>query len=133
MGQRAVSSRPTISSLQMGQTKADPFAADRLDCAPRLMLDPMSCPRSVRVAEPGGEIEEDPRETVLSEGARGLSERGAPDGGVGGARPLPLPKMRPPPSLRPDISLRSGSTKGRGKLEEHQHQCCGSGGEAGGS
>ena len=23
--------------------------------------------------------------------------------GAGGARPLPLPKMRPPPSLRPDM------------------------------
>ena len=58
------------------------------------------------------------KETVLlSEGANGLTARwmaalvvkgegdGDDDAGAGGARPLPLPKMRPPPSLRPDMSL----------------------------
>lgn len=49
----------------------------------------------------GGEMDEEPIETVLSDGANGLDARGAVGGG---ARPLPLPKMRPPPSLRPDIS-----------------------------
>lgn len=48
------------------------------------------------------------KETVLlSEGANGLTARWTGDGdgddAVGGARPLPLPKMRPPPSLRPDM------------------------------
>lgn len=52
------------------------------------------------------------KETVLlSEGAKGLTARLRADGdgdgddndAVGGARPLPLPKMRPPPSLRPDM------------------------------
>lgn len=92
----------TISSLQIGQTSAEASAVDPLTCAPTLMLDPISCPKSCRLPEAGGDIDDEPRETVLSEGARGLTDRGA-DGGVGGARPLPLPKMRPPPSLRPDI------------------------------
>ena len=49
-------------------------------------------------------------ETVLlSEGANGLRARGECDGAGeddddGGARPLPLPRTRPPPSLRPDMT-----------------------------
>lgn len=44
----------------------------------------------------------DPRDSELaSDGAKGLLGRGAWTG-WGGARPLPLPRMRPPPSFRPD-------------------------------
>lgn len=50
----------------------------------------------------GGDKDDEAMETVLSEGANGLAARGA-TGGVGGARPFPLPRMRPPPSLRPDM------------------------------
>lgn len=46
-------------------------------------------------------MDDEPSEAVLSEGARGLAARVAE--GRGGARPLPLPRMRPPPSLRPDM------------------------------
>ncbi|KAK5633734.1 hypothetical protein RRF57_009448 [Xylaria bambusicola] len=47
---------------------------------------------------------------VLSDGTEGLvalSLRAA--GGTGGARPLPLPKTRPPPSLRPDMAAEGGA------------------------
>jgi hypothetical protein len=39
---------------------------------------------------------------VLSDGAKGLAALGI-DADGGGASPLPLPRMRPPPSLRPDM------------------------------
>jgi hypothetical protein len=69
------------------------------------MLAPMSCLRSGRLPLAGGDIDgEPPRDTVLSDGGNGLTDRGA-DGGVGGASPLPLPRMRPPPSLRPDMAM----------------------------
>lgn len=42
----------------------------------------------------------EPMESVLSDGLADSCIAG----GVGGARPFPLPKMRPPPSLRLDIS-----------------------------
>lgn len=52
----------------------------------------------------GGDIEDEAIDILLSEAANGLATRGAfATGGVGGARPLPLPKTRPPPSLRPDM------------------------------
>lgn len=42
-------------------------------------------------------------DTELSDrGGKGLAAREAEEDG-GGANPLPLPKIRPPPSLRPDI------------------------------
>lgn len=81
---------------------AEASAASPLPCAPTLMLEPISCPRSGRLPVAGGETDDEPSDTALSEGAREL-EAGIADGGVGGARPLPLPRMRPPPSLRPDI------------------------------
>lgn len=69
------------------------------------MLDPRSWAKSGKGLETGGEAEDELSDRVLSEGAKGLGVRWWPlmAGGVGGARPLPLPKMRPPPSLRPDI------------------------------
>lgn len=60
----------------------------------------MFWPRSGRLTLAGGDIDEEPIETVLSEVGIGLLGRTL---GEGGARPLPLPKMRPPPSLRPDM------------------------------
>lgn len=47
---------------------------------------------------------------MLSDGGSGLADLGT-DGEVGGARPLPLPRIRPPPSLRPDMAA-----AGRGLL-----------------
>jgi hypothetical protein len=42
---------------------------------------------------------------LLSEGGKGLCARGdgEEDDAVGGARPLPLPRILPPPSFRPDM------------------------------
>jgi len=67
------------------------------------MLEPMSWLKSGRLPLASGDNDGDPIETVLSDGARGLLERGIV-GGVGGASPLPLPRMRPPPSFRPDMA-----------------------------
>lgn len=69
------------------------------------MLSPMAGPASSdAIPLTGGEMDDEPIDTVLSEAASGLPTRGAfAFGGVGGASPLPLPKMRPPPSLRPDM------------------------------
>ena len=67
------------------------------------MLAPMSFPRSVKFEPTGGDIEDDLSEAELSDGVKGLAARGT-FGGVGGARALPLPRMRPPPSLRPDMA-----------------------------
>lgn len=54
----------------------------------------------------GGDIDDEAIEMLLSEAASGLATRGAfVTGGVGGARPLPLPRTRPPPSLRPDMMM----------------------------
>lgn len=64
------------------------------------MLAPMSPDRL------GGLTEELPRERLLSDGARWLSEgvKGEEDRGAdGGVRPFPLPRIRPPPSFRADI------------------------------
>lgn len=51
-------------------------------------------------------MEDEPMDTVLSDVGSGLEGQAA---AVGGARPLPLPRMRPPPSLRPDMA---GSGRG---------------------
>lgn len=69
------------------------------------MLLPISWPgRSGDIPLMGGDIDEEAIEMLLSEAANGLATRGAfAAGGVGGARPLPLPRTRPPPSLRPDM------------------------------
>lgn len=40
---------------------------------------------------------------LASDGAKGLDGRGA-WAACGGARPFPLPRTRPPPSLRPDMA-----------------------------
>jgi hypothetical protein len=45
-------------------------------------------------------IEPPPNDIVLSDGACGLVALLMADDGLGGARPFPLPRMRPPPSLR---------------------------------
>lgn len=50
----------------------------------------------------------DPIESVLSDGLADSCTAGA----AGGARPFPLPKMRPPPSLRPDIVAAVGGGGG---------------------
>lgn len=71
------------------------------------MLAPISCPKSVKLELTGGDMEEDLNEVELSEGVNGLATRGT-FGGVGGARPLPLPKMRPPPNLRVDMMKAAG-------------------------
>lgn len=77
---------------------------------PRLMLEVRS-PGADRLAragglDTGGDADDDSIERVLSEGANGLVALCCTPGGVGGARPLPLPKMRPPPSFRPDMAKR---------------------------
>lgn len=72
------------------------------------MLEARSCEKSRRGLDDGGESEfgvefREWKETVLlSEGANGLTARWPRDEG-GGARPLPLPRIRPPPSFRPDM------------------------------
>lgn len=43
-------------------------------------------------------------ETVLSDGEMREEERWCCCGGGGGAKDLPLPRTRPPPSLRPDMA-----------------------------
>lgn len=87
----------------MGHTSPPVLDKPALGWAPTLMLDPISWPMSGRLPLTGGDIEGEPSDTVLSDGASGLGARGAEGGG---ASPLPLPRMRPPPSLRPDISSR---------------------------
>lgn len=90
----------------MGHTSIDESAPGPLFCAPTLIISPRPCPRSVRLLLPpvaGTDTDDDPIETVLSDrGGNGLAARGEGDA-CGGANPLPLPRMRPPPSLRPDI------------------------------
>lgn len=71
------------------------------------MLAPISWPSSAKLPLAGGDIDTEPIDTVLSDGGSGLADRGA-DGGVGGARLLPLPRIRPPPSLRPDMMAKRG-------------------------
>jgi hypothetical protein len=44
-------------------------------------------------------------ETVLSDGAKGLAARG--EWADGGASPLPLPRILPPPSFRADMTVGS--------------------------
>lgn len=69
-----------------------------------------SCEKSASGPDEGGdnelgvEFRELTDAVLLSEGAKGLAARGpwAEDGG-GGARPFPLPRIRPPPSLRADM------------------------------
>ena len=86
--------------MQIGHTRPAPSASPGFGWAPTLILDPISWPISGRLPLTGGDIDAEPMETVLSDGGIGLEARGAADGG---ARPLPLPKMRPPPSFRPDM------------------------------
>ena len=72
------------------------------------MLAPISGPKAGgKDPLTGGDMEESIEgEIELSDGAKGLVARGVdPETeeavrGVGGASPLPLPKMRPPPSFR---------------------------------
>ena len=92
-------------------------AGDPLAWTPTLMLAPRSCPILCKLPLTGGEVEPEARETVLSEGAKGLADRGAV-GGVGGARPFPLPRMRPPPSLRPDMVGNQGEWFVEGKKKK---------------
>jgi hypothetical protein len=86
----------TISSLQIGHRRLDGSPALPFGCAPTLMLEPISWLRSARLPLAGGDIDDEATETVLSDGAKGLDDRA---GGVG-PRPLPLPRILPPPSLR---------------------------------
>lgn len=90
------------------------------------MLSPMAGPASSdAIPLTGGEMDDDPIDTVLSEAASGLPTLGAfAFGGVGGASPLPLPRMRPPPSLRPDmvedvpfVVVMGGREEGKGKSQ----------------
>lgn len=68
-------------------------------------MDVRSCAaKSGAGLETGGEVDADVMETVLSEGAKGLEARWRTAEAVGGARPLPLPRTRPPPSFRPDMA-----------------------------
>lgn len=76
-----------------------------------LMLEPISGLKSGRLPLAGGDIEDEPRDAVLSDGGIGLVARGAAWPVGGGARPRPLPRMRPPPSLRPDMMGYSNRTK----------------------
>lgn len=98
----------------MGQTSA-PVAAPLLG-PPKLMFEARSCERPgsglVELGEPdpGESIDspiDPPIDGVLSEGAYGLVARctaGDAVAALGGARPFPLPRMRPPPSLRLDMA-----------------------------
>lgn len=93
----------TISSLHIGQDSCWSVA---LEGRPRLMLEVRSWVKVPKAADADGDAEEDPTETLLSDGANGLRDRLTAPGGIdgaGGASPLPLPRIRPPPSLRPDI------------------------------
>jgi hypothetical protein len=94
----------TISSLHIGQTSFVLLDLDR-DGPPRLMFEARSCGRSERDPEAGGEADDEFMDSVLSEGAKGLAVRWTwwAAGDCGGARPFPLPRIRPPPSLRPDM------------------------------
>lgn len=71
--------------------------------------------------ETGGEIEFcgecwELNESVLpSDGANGLEDLGGWASG-GGTRPFPLPRTRPPPSFRPDISRIVGRTRERSAI-----------------
>jgi len=99
-------SNVTISSSQIGHTRLDEEAAAPLAGRPRLIFDARSCEvDSGSGLEEGGDMElGELKETVLlSDGAKGLAARGAWAGG-GGARPLPLPRILPPPSLRLDMT-----------------------------
>jgi hypothetical protein len=75
----------------------------------RSILDVRSWLKSGRGPDDGGERElgvefREWNETVLaSDGAKGLAALGV-CAGEGGARPLPLPRILPPPSFRPDMS-----------------------------
>ena len=96
----------------MGHSSPEASAPAPLLCAPTLIMAPIpSPPRSGRLLPvAGGDIDDDPIDTVLSEGAKGLAARGV-DADGGGASPLPLPRMRPPPSLRPDMVAWDGMLK----------------------
>src|SRR5262245_5726944 len=73
---------------------------------PRLMLEVMSWLRPGSGLEAGGDADDELRESVLSDAANGLAALGRDGAGdeVGGASPLPLPRILPPPSLRPDMA-----------------------------
>lgn len=97
----------TISSSHIGQVSFEPEAAG-LE-APRLMLEVRSWAERPAVTgglETGGEMDDEVIDRVLSEGAKGLVALCWAADGAGDARPFPLPRMRPPPSFRPDMAKR---------------------------
>lgn len=102
---------------------------------PKLIFEARSCasPGSglVELGEPeaGDRIDspiEPPIDGVLSEGAYGLVARctaGDAVAALGGARPFPLPRMRPPPSLRLDMAGRwAGCLLGKGAVADESHE-----------
>lgn len=100
----------TISSLHIGHTRAAEAAAFFMLCVPTLILDPISGLSSGKPPLTGGDDDTEPTDTVLSDGGdRGLRERGVVDGG---ARPFPLPRIRPPPSFLPDMLYASRGHQG---------------------
>lgn len=74
----------------------------------------------------GGDIDDEAIEMLLSDAANGLATRGAfVIGGVGGARPLPLPRTRPPPNLRPDMMKNFRNEKPKPKRERGRPELVG--------
>lgn len=100
----------------MGHTRLDASAALPFGCAPTLMLEPISWLRSAMLPLAGGDIDDEAMETVLSDGANGLDDRGSA-GGVG-PRPFPLPRILPPPSLRPDMVVCVNTREKKKKQEK---------------
>lgn len=80
------------------------------------MLEPISWLRSARLPLAGGDIDDETTETVLSDGAKGLDDRA---GGVG-PRPLPLPRILPPPSLRDMVMVVAKQNTEREKSEPEE-------------
>lgn len=105
----------------MGQASF-PLVAAPFEGPPKLTLEARSWPKSAKGLEEGGDAEfgdenlEGREPTLLSDGGNGLAARAlgswcvAAEDDEGGARPLPLPKMRPPPSFRPDM-LRADNSR----------------------
>ena len=87
----------------------------------------MSWAKSGELLLAGGDNDDEPKDTLLSEGAKGEAERGtapvaggdvvvedAGDEATAAPRPLPEPRMRPPPSLRADMTDEVVSNKSAG-------------------
>lgn len=93
----------TISSLHIGQTSLV-VESPGFGASPKRTWDERSWARSVMDRPPELLDAAEAADWLVSDGAKGLLERcGRAAACVGGARPLPLPRMRPPPSLRPDM------------------------------